>query len=360
MGAVAAILVAVGIIALIYSVMERAKAGRVNKTPFLKTGQASGTSGDVSVEGNVVCQQPLVAPFSGAPCLYYSIKCTAEWKEGDKHKSKEVSSDKVAARFAIDDGSGPVAVDASKGGSFDPTQTKRETKGTGLMGGITGKELMFGQYVVSTGALSMGTKYKVEEEILPMQQRLYVNGSSQGGAITTPGALRSLIISSKSRDTLLASALKTSKLAMMAGLGMVVVGGGLGVASRLMAPSEPTAATTATATAAEVAAAPAAPAATPAAAEPVAAEPVVPAVKMEDLKASPAAKKATQSASTATGAATATTGAKATAAAKGATAAPTATAAATGAATAAPTAAPKAAETSPTAAKAKAKPAASN
>jgi hypothetical protein len=252
MGSVAAILVAVGMVALLAAIFLRAKAGRVSKTPFVKTGEAArATSGDVSVEGNVVCQSPIVAPFSGASCLYYKLVCTAEWKDGETTKTKQIAEDKVAARFSIDDGSGQVPVDAGQGGSFEPTQTKRDTKGTGLVGGITGKDIAFGQYVVSTGAFSLGTKYKVEEEVLPMQSRLYVNGSVAGGTIRTPSGLRSLIISHRQRDELLSSSLKNAKLCMLGGLAGIVVGGGLGVASRVMAepaaPVAPTAVVSATA-----------------------------------------------------------------------------------------------------------------
>src|SRR5690349_15057907 len=99
MGAVASILVAVGIIALICAVYLKVKAGRVAKTPLVKTGQAAqqGPGGAVSVEGNVLCQQPLIAPYSGQPCLYCKISITAEWKQGETKKTKELRSDKLAA-----------------------------------------------------------------------------------------------------------------------------------------------------------------------------------------------------------------------------------------------------------------------
>ena len=238
MGAIAALIVAVGIVCVIYGFMERAKAQRVAGAPLLKTGEIKGQAGGaaVSAEGNVVCDKPLIAPFSGVSCLYYSIKATAEWKVGDTKKTKELSSTKMAARFSLDDGSGPVVIDASVGGTFEPTQKKSETKGAGLVGGITGKELMFGEYVVSTGALGLGTSYRVEEEVLPMQRRLYVCGAANNGAIGAPSGMRSLLISHKSREDLLGSAMKTSKLALSGGLAGVLVGTIIGVISRLMAP----------------------------------------------------------------------------------------------------------------------------
>ncbi len=237
MGPAAALVVVLGVVGIIYSFMERAKAQRVTKAPLIRTGslamQASGSA--VSVEGNVVCPQPLIAPFSGTPCLFYSLKCTAEWKEGETKKTRELSNLKSAAQFLIDDGSGPAWINASQGGTFEPTQSKSEAKGAGLLGGITGKDLMFGQYVVTTSALGLGTKYEVKEEVLPLTPRLYVNGVLNGGVISEPTGMQSLIISHKTREHLLASSLKTAKLALVIGISAVVIGTALGVASRLIA-----------------------------------------------------------------------------------------------------------------------------
>lgn len=240
------VIVTLGIIGFIWGVLQKLKAGRVADAPLATTGDVvqkgkavAGPKGQISAQGGVVCQQPLVAPFSGTPCLYYRIKCTAEWKEGDTNKSKILDEQKVAAQFAIDDGSGQVWVDAREGGDFEPTQTKRETKGTGLLGGITGKELTFGSYRVQTGMLSMGTKYSVEEEILPVVPRLYACGklADQGGAITAPG-WRQLILSSKSRDELLSSATKGAKIFLAAGAAAFLVGSGLAVVGQLVGGSE--------------------------------------------------------------------------------------------------------------------------
>lgn len=229
------LVVCLGIIGIVFGVFQKMKAGRVTDAPLAATGdvarrgrEVAGPKGQISAQGNVVCQQPLIAPFSGQPCLFYSIKCTARWKEGDTHKSKVLDETKMAAQFAIDDGSGPIWVDAREGGDFEPTQKKSETKGTGLLGGVTGTALVFGQYRVSTPMLDIGTKYEVEEEILPVVPRLYACGklADQGGVIASP-SWRQLIVSAKSRDELLASATKTAKIALLAGAAAFVVGSGM-------------------------------------------------------------------------------------------------------------------------------------
>lgn len=234
--------VTLGIIGLLWGIFQKVKAGRVADAPLAPTGdvarrgrEVAGPKGQVSAQGKVTCATPLVAPFSGTPCLFYKIKCTAEWKEGDVSKSKVLDEQKVAADFAIDDGSGSVRVDAREGGDFEPSQTKRETKGGGLIGGITGKEIMFGNYRVQPGLLSLGTKFTVEEEVLPLVPKLYACGKvSEQGAIAAPG-WRQLIVSDKSRDELLSSATKGAKTFLLAGAAAFVLGSGLALIGQLTA-----------------------------------------------------------------------------------------------------------------------------
>jgi hypothetical protein len=241
------IVVTLGIIGLIWGIFQKLKAGRVADAPLASTGdvarrghEVAGPKGQISAQGNVICQQPLIAPFSGQPCLWFKLTCKAEWKEGETHKSKELEEIKQAAQFAIDDGSGPVWVDAREGGDFEPTTTKRETKGTGILGGITGTELVFGNYRVQTGMLSLGTKYTVEESVMPIVPRIYACGklADQGGAIAPP-TWRQLILSQKSRDELLASATKGAKIFLAAGAAAFLVGSGMAAVGQfVLTPSE--------------------------------------------------------------------------------------------------------------------------
>ena len=206
--------VALGIIGFIWGVFQKIKAGRVAGAPLAKTGDAAsrgaaaaGPKGTISAQGNVVCPQPLISPVTGTPCMYYELKCTANWKEGDTTRSKEIHKEKNAAPFTIDDGSGPVPVDAREGGDFEPTKKHEETKGAGLLGSIIGGEIVFGNYRFQTGMFASTAKFTVVEEVLPLQQHLYACGKAAdaGGAITAP-SWRQLILSNKTRDELLAHA----------------------------------------------------------------------------------------------------------------------------------------------------------
>jgi hypothetical protein len=265
MGGIAALLIGLGIIAVGIGIYMRMRASRVTDAPFVKTGEAAskGTAaanpkGAISVEGNVSCPQPLMSPVSNKMCLYYEVKVTAEWKEGDTHKSKELSKEKRSAQFALDDGTGPVWIDAREGGDFSPEEVTDQTKSTSLMGGITGQDLMFGNFKVSTGMLSLGTKYNVREAILPAVPRLYACGKvGSSNEITAPG-WRRLLLTNKTREDYLGHAMASAKYAFMAAGGLVLVGGILGAVAAFTgddtSSKKTAAASTATATATAAAA----------------------------------------------------------------------------------------------------------
>jgi hypothetical protein len=285
LGIIAALLIVASIVAIVYGFLMKLRAGRVADAPFVKTGEAAqkgaavaNAKGAISAEGNVTCQQPLVSPVSGTTCIYYEVKVTAAWTEGQTHKIKEMGTEKRAAQFAIDDGSGPVWVDAREGGDFEPEQVKSETKSPGLIGGIAGQDLIFGNYRVSPGILSIGTKYTVKETVVPAVQRLYVCGKVGSSNEITKPSWRNLLMTHKSRVDFLGHATQTAKFAFIgagAGIGLgailgvvATVFGGSGSAKAATAPADTTAAT-----AAAPAAPPPATAATPPAAAPPAAAP---------------------------------------------------------------------------------------
>jgi hypothetical protein len=263
MGVVAALLIGFGIIAIIYGLIMRRRVSRVSDAPFAKTGEiaqkgsaVASPKGAISAEGNVTCPQPIVSPVTGTTCLFYELEVTQEWKDGDTTKTKTLTKEKRAAQFAIDDGSGPVWIDAREGGDFEPQQKKEETKSTGLLGGITGQELVFGNYRLATGMLSLGSKYKVEEKVLPAVPKLYVCGKlGSSNEIMQPGGLSSLLITNKSRTDYLGHALASFKYAMMGGGGGIVVGIILGVVASMMGGDDAKAKTASTATATATAAA---------------------------------------------------------------------------------------------------------
>jgi hypothetical protein len=304
------VLLLLGLVALVIGLLQRRVAAKITGTPFVKTGDLArggpslaSPKGLVSVQGNVVCQQPLLAPMSGTPCVYCEVKVTSKWKEGETVKEKTLQEDKRAAQFAIDDGSGPIWIDATEGGAFDPTKSSTQTQKAGLIGGLTGQELMFGNFKLSTGALSLGTEFTVREEYMPVVPQLYALGRfTEQGAIGTPKGLGSLMLDQKPRDALVASAVGLGKYLTMGGAAGLGLGLVLSIIGAIIGkPAKPTAAATVasavpSATAAMVPTPPASASAAPA--ETAATKPAAlpgkpsPATKPAAAPATPAAKPA--------------------------------------------------------------------
>lgn len=236
MAAIGSLIVAIGIIVMIWGGFQKYKAERLLKAPFHTTGevaskgeQVAGPKGAISTEGKVVCPQLLTSPCTGTACLYYELKVVGTWKDGDATKSKDYVEEKVAAAFSLDDGSGPVLVDAAKGGDFDLEKTFDETKKEGFLADLKsavgkGEPIMFGQYAFANPPMSKANKFHCTERVFKAPEKLYVNGRFADGGISSP-SWASLILSAKSRDELLGSTAKGAKNFLM--YGGIAVGVGI-------------------------------------------------------------------------------------------------------------------------------------
>ena len=52
--------------------------------------------------------------------MYYELEVIGSWKEGETSKSHKYVDEKAGANVQIDDGSGPVRINVSEGGDFEP------------------------------------------------------------------------------------------------------------------------------------------------------------------------------------------------------------------------------------------------
>lgn len=247
MGIAAVLLTVGGIIALIWGGMQKFKAGRLAKAPFVKTGDAAtkgesvaGEKGAISVEGQVKTQELLTSPVTGTECLYYELKVVGKWKDGDSEKSKDYVDEKSAAAFALDDGTGAVRIAADQGGDFDCLEkTFEETKKEGMFADLKsavgkGEPIMFGQYAFENPAMSKANKFECIEKVVKPQPQLFALGKLENGMIGSP-SWTSLVLSNKSRDELLGSTAKAAKNFLIGGAAAAGVGVILGVVSNLMA-----------------------------------------------------------------------------------------------------------------------------
>ncbi len=211
--------------------MQRHRAGRLGKTPLVSTGDAAsrgeavaGEKGAISVQGKLSSPQPLVSPVTGTPCLFSLTKVTADWKVGDSSSSAVICEDIQAAKVMVDDGSGPVEVVLSNLDVGDYKQIFRKSNKMGLLNVLDGTTLKFGTngYTVEAGTpdvdgrrVPQSAEYTVVEWVLPVLSDAYVAGKSEAGQILGPKWL-SLIVSSKTRDELMAKTatmMKRTKLA---------------------------------------------------------------------------------------------------------------------------------------------------
>jgi E3 Ubiquitin ligase len=268
-----------GLCAAIFGLIQRHKSGRMANAPHVKSHDAA-TRGDqvasprgaISVEGDVKVTQPLVSPVTGTPCLYYEVKVVGHWKDGDTQKSKDYYSEKKAADFAVDDGSGPVVIAADSGGDFELEKKFDQTKKEGFFADIknlVGKKepIVFGNFHFDNPPMSKADRFTCTEYVLPVHPRLYVVGKHNAGTIGPPN-WTSLILSKKSREQLMGSTAKAAKFSLIGGGAAATAGVALALIGHFTAPAKP-APTPATAPAAAVTA-PADP--TPAAAEEAPAE----------------------------------------------------------------------------------------
>ncbi len=245
MAQAAAVLIGLGIIALIVGAFYKYKSARLASAPLVSTGDASrngagvaGAKGAISVQGNVLLQQPLVAPCSGKQCLYFEVEVMGHWKEGDSNKSKSYAKEKRAAQFALDDGSGAVPILAEKGGDFDMEQSFSETKKEGFFDDLKaivgkGQPMMFGQYEFHNPVGSIANKFVCTEKILPVAPRLFALGKTTGTAIGDPDWTQ-LILSPKTREEIMAATAKIASNALIGGGAAAGVGAILTVVARMM------------------------------------------------------------------------------------------------------------------------------
>jgi len=195
MGAFAALLVGLGIVGFIIALMQKRKSGRIAGTPFVSTGEVVqkgdsvvGPKGAVSVQGQVICQNPLISPVTQTPCLYYEVTVVGKWKEGDSTKNKTYVEEKQAAAFSLDDGTGPVSIVAPKGGDFEPfDKSFEETRKEGFFDDLKaafgkGKPMPFGHYEFHNPIGSKASEFTCTERVFKIHPQLYALGKQIGRA----------------------------------------------------------------------------------------------------------------------------------------------------------------------------------
>jgi hypothetical protein len=225
-------LIFVALIAGVVGLMQHLKMKKILAAPFKKTGEVAANpsvadpQGRISTEGAVQPgQQGLVAPCSGKPCLYYEIEVIQHWhryvttENGTKKETGKntITTQKVGSTFFVNDGSGPVAVDASKGMDVELEKSFNQKQG------VSWGDVQFGQFRTSVsvpGGDKTGDGVECIEKLVAPTGNLFVMGKLVAGTITKEdGMLGKLLASTKGRDALVGST-KTKAMAGFIGAGV--------------------------------------------------------------------------------------------------------------------------------------------
>ena len=229
-------LIVVAIVAVIAGVLNQMKAKKILAAPFKKTGeiaqnpQVADALGTVSCEGAIAVQQPLMAPCSGKPCVYYEVELVRHWEKTVQTENglktekgtKSISTHKMGSQFHVNDGSGPVGVDARESVDCDLDKTFEQ------MQNVSYGDVVFGQHrahVAYDGGDERTVGVKCIEKIVPAQGSLFVLGKLAAGVITkTDGMLGKLMASTKGREKLLGATKRNAMIGFIAG-GLSIAGG---------------------------------------------------------------------------------------------------------------------------------------
>lgn len=232
-------LLAVAVAAVVIGFLQRSKMKTILAAPFKPTGQALASAdakGQVSFQGQVQPAEQLVAPCSGQPCLYYEIEIKQEWEkhvqteDGNKKQTGTDSahSEKVGSMFYVNDGSGPVAVNAKESVDAKLEQTFDEKKSYGW------GDIQFGGYTTHVQRPSDSDKYatgtRCIEKIIPAQGELFVLGKVEGNYVQKrDGMMGKLMLAREGRDGLLGSTKRNMVIAFAAAGIMVPAGGAMAI-----------------------------------------------------------------------------------------------------------------------------------
>jgi hypothetical protein len=226
------LLLVIGLAVLGFGLFQHLKGRRILAAPFKTTGELAKNpvspdpKGAMSTEGKVVPPaQALLSPCTKQPCLAYEVKIERLWEkvETTQDGTKTVKGSdtldtlKGGAVFGLDDGSGAIRVDVSKGADFDKYKDglKKELNGRGWA-----SQIQFGELAYDVPVISDSEKYtigfKASEKYVPVEGSLFVLGKLEGASLVKPG-WRAMMASTKGREGLLGSIQKKKKFSFIGG-----------------------------------------------------------------------------------------------------------------------------------------------
>lgn len=179
------VLLVLAFAASVYGYRARERAKRMLAAPFRRTGEIAANGwvrGDVTCEGNLRAPTPAFAPCSGEPCLYYEVEIIHHWTRfvktdngamREEHGTTRLDTCRSGVVFYVDDGTGPVAVDASAGIDAELEKTFEVAHEMGWGDFNVGR---FQVSVPDPGADRLGRSVQVIERVLPATGSMFLLG----------------------------------------------------------------------------------------------------------------------------------------------------------------------------------------
>jgi hypothetical protein len=222
------ILIVAALAAAVFGFVQHRAAKKLLEAPFHKTGQVAANpsladaKGLISFEGDVRPLQQLVAPVSGRPCLYFEVEVERLWKKwevtenGSTERSgkSNVRTDRAGSVFAVDDGSGPMQVDAREGVKADAKDMLQSFEQTINM---SSGNSSIGQYQFNVPASMSSDEHtygvRVVERVIEAQGHMFVAGKHSGQMVSkADGMMGSLRLSKRGRDALIGAQKKNAMI----------------------------------------------------------------------------------------------------------------------------------------------------
>ncbi|MDX9722892.1 MAG: E3 ubiquitin ligase family protein [Myxococcota bacterium] len=196
------------------------------------------------LSGSVECASPLESPFGKRACVHYHTRVVREYEETVTRRqdgrdvtsvqkgSDTVSENRESCAFSVRDASGAIAVELERAELDKLVQTVSRFEPSNE------NQARFGSFtfnVMPHAGQRRTIGYRYEEHILPLDRKLTVLGpvNDKTGTLAARSAERKLIVSTRSREELVGSALKTSKILLVVAVISALGGVALAIAGVL-------------------------------------------------------------------------------------------------------------------------------
>jgi hypothetical protein len=231
------LLVTLSLLSVIYGLLQRRKANKIASAAHHKTGELASNPALgqnpkrlFSAEGSAQPQQPFIAPCSGQPCAYYEVRVDRVWEKMVKSESgyktergtTNIETERKGTTFLLNDGSGPVVIDARERVSAPMKESFGQTQNVSSGDVVVGQ---FRTHVARHHGDETVTGIKVTEQIFAPTGQLFAIGKLADGTLTkTDGLLGGLEILAGTRDAILGKTAKHAKMGLIAAAAMFVPG----------------------------------------------------------------------------------------------------------------------------------------